>query len=262
MRNKLSKFFCPGILIFIFTIAANAQVPTNPLPEMQNLYKNLEFEGVIKVGRQFLRSNRSVPPSRLTDITELMALSFYQLGEIDSARAYFLSLLSIDPQHKLDPIQTSPKIIQFFNQLKENYQQSGEKPQIVTYRKYIFIKDPRPGAAWRSIILPGWGQFFKGQKKKAWIVGGVFTTLLVTSTISWIQENRFHDKYLSARQPTEIEKRYKTYNNWYKIRRVSTLLTVSSWIYAFVDALWSPVVLPEARLQKNGAILYSLQIHF
>jgi len=264
MQNKLKRIhylLIISIALGIFSFG-NTQEIANPLPEMQSLYRNLNFVEVINTGRQFLQSTKSVPPADLIAITELMALSFYQMGEIDSASTYFLSLLSIDPKHELDPIQTSPKIIQFYEQLKKEFLEREEKQAVPSYRKYIFLKDPRPAAAWRSAIFPGWGQIFKGQNKKGLVVGGMFSTLFTATVISWVQEKRFHDRYLAARQPADIENKYKLYNNWYKARRYLTVLTFSSWVYAFVDALWTPAILPQASMNRDGVMLYTFRISF
>jgi len=99
-------------------------------------------------------------------IHQYMAYSFYNLNELDSARVHFLTLLSLDNTTELDPISTSPKIIDFFDGIQQEFKQLGKNARLVPVKEYIFVKDARPAAAWRSLILPGWGQYYKNQHRR------------------------------------------------------------------------------------------------
>ena len=156
-----------------------------------------------------------------------------------TARIHFLSLLSIRPDFKLDPVNVSPKIISFFEQLK-NETRNPKTEQAIGYTKYVFLEDLRPGATLRSTLLPGWGQIYKHQKKRGYFIGGVFIASLTATGVSLYFEKDNHNKYLDSTTPAAIEKIYNTYNNWFKRRKLFTIATVSIWAIGILDALWAP----------------------
>lgn len=218
------------------------------------LYEALEFEKAIQSGQNLLKSNRKYNQDELATVHQYMALAFYNTGKIDSARSHFLTLLSIKPDFELDPISVSPKIISFFDQLKNETRASTEE-HAIGYTKYVFLEDLRPGATLRSALLPGWGQIYKHQKTRGYIIGGAFIASLAATGVSLYLENHNHNKYLDSTTPSAIQANYATYNNWYKRRKAFTIATVSVWAIAILDALWSPYQHPTLSVGKNDITL-------
>lgn len=244
MLNKTRIFLLFIAFVFLCQLSI-AQPPGNNALQVKILYEALEFGNSVNAGQQILNSNQQLNRQELTTIHQYMALSFYTLGEIDSARSHFLTLLSIDPAFELDPIKVSPKIITFFNQLKEETR-SQPAENAVGYTKYIFMEDLRPGATFRSIILPGWGQAYKHQKTRGYIFGGAFVASLAATGVSLYFEKDNRDKYLESTTPSGIEENYQTYNDWFKRRKLFTVTTVVIWAVAVLDALWAPY--PQAEI--------------
>jgi len=187
-----------------------------------------------------LAQRQSLSPEQLAKIHEQMALSFFSLGELDSSRSHFLSLLSLYPNWKLDPIYVSPKIIAFFENLKQESPSPQSVKTAVPYTRYVIVADPRVGATWRSLLLPGWGQWYKAQKKRAYLFGGVVGLTLLGTGISAFLESSAHQAYLNARDEQTIRQQYDRYNFWYKTRRTFTVFTLVGWTLNVVDALWTP----------------------
>jgi hypothetical protein len=177
-----------------------------------------------------------------------MALSFYNIGKLDSARSHFLTLLSIQPDFELDPINVSPKIISFFEQIKKEVK-SSQTENAIEYTKYVFLEDPRPAATFRSALIPGWGQMYKSQKKRGYIIGGAFIASLIATGASIYFEKDAHNKYLDSTTPNSIEENYNLYNGWFKKRKLFTITTISIWVVAVLDALWAPY--PQATLSVD-----------
>ena len=255
MSNNLRNLFILFISIFFVNISLAQLTDAN---QVRVLYETLEFDKAIDAGQDLLNSNARLDRGELLTIHQYMALSFYNLGKIDSARTHFLSLLSIDPAFELDPIKVSPKIIAFFNQLKQEIPSHAEDRDIA-HTKYIFVEDLRPGAAFRSIILPGWGQIYKHQKMRGYIIGGAFIASLAATGISLYLEKDNRDKYLGSTTLTDIEKNYQTYNDWFKRRKFFTVSTVCIWAAAVVDALFIPYPRAEISLD-NSNLSISLNI--
>ncbi len=230
-------------LIFLFFLFTQFSLKAQPLHsralQVQQLYESLQFEKAIDLSRQLLRTPQKFTKDDLLLIHQYAAYSFFNLGKPDSARKHFATILAMDPNYQLDPVTTSPKIIRYFNDLKQALKNRSVETRIA-YTQYIFVKDPRPAAAWRSAVLPGWGQWYKGQKKKAMWVGTAFGLNATFTVVAALLEKHYHQKYLDSNRPAAISKNYDTYNFWYKARKASLASLGVVWLVSFADALWAP----------------------
>jgi hypothetical protein len=220
------------------------QISTGPdqsadLTQLKYLYTEMRLEEAVAYGQILLGSSDYQVPAQLEYIHQYMAFSFFTLGQPDSARKHFLSLLTISPDKEFTLLETSPKIIDFFNRTKNDYQEINSKNQFISYPEYIFIQDRRPDAAWRSAILPGWGQHYKHQKSRAYVLGGGFIISGIVFGISAINEQKYKDAYLNSIAPEEISANYDRYNNWSKARRASLYTLAGIWLVSLADAIWS-----------------------
>ncbi len=252
-------FFLLAILIPIPISAQNASA--NAIQQLENAYRSLEFEKVIQEGRKLLHKSGTLSPHQLAKIHEQMALSFFSLGQLDSSRSHFLSVLSVDPNWKLDPIYVSPKIIAFFEQLKRQ-RSSPSLIKPIPYIKYVVVRDLRVEAAWRSLILPGWGQWYKSQKKRAYILGGAVGISLVGTAIAAYLEQTAHQDYLNAREESIILQKYDRYNFWYKTRRTLTALTAITWTINVADAFLKPAGITSRVTVTPSLSQLRLSVHF
>ena len=239
----------------------NAQTALSPVVQpLDELYTSLQFEATIQEGKRILENQAQLSARELVLVHQYIGLSYYSLGKLDSARSHFYSLLSIDPNWKMDPVKISPKIIAFFEQLKAERAAPPSTLKIVPYTHYVFVPDIRLKAGWRSALLPGWGQLLKKQKKKALVIGAVFYPSLLAAVVSAFQERKAHRSYLHSQTLADIQSTYKTYNTWHRRRLFFVQVTAATWILAVVDALWMPY--PSLNVQANStsfAIRYSLR---
>lgn len=249
-------------LFCLTTIRLTAQTNTADIMQLKFYYDSFEFDKVISAGNTALKSGRQLTPDELEFLHQYMALSFYNTAQLDSARAHFLSLLSLDPNRELDPVNISPKIIDFFNEIKKDYQALAASSPQTAFTKYVFVEDPRPGAAWRSAVIPGWGQFYKRQKTKGYILGGAFWGSLIATGVAWLQEDQARQDYLNSSTSTDIENNYSTYNNWYKTRRTLMITTAVLWAVTVGDAMWSPYAKPFLAVQPDGGVVFAIQVQF
>lgn len=260
MLNKY-RFLLISILLVLQTNLIAGSAPEQAF-RVRQLYESLQFEQAVALGRSLLKSDHVFNREELLTIHQYSGYAFFNLGQIDSARAHFLSLLTIDSGYRLDPVNTSPKIIRFYNKIKKAYLQKRVKESNPAYVKYVFVEDPRPAAGWRSAILPGWGQYYKKQLQRGRIYGVAFVTAGVAALTGFALEKYYHQKYLDSKIPAKINDNYDKYNFWYKTRRVSLYLTAIVWGASIADALWGPY--EKAKLSasfQNGTTL-SLQINF
>ena len=232
--------------------------------QIKFLYEELRYEEAIQSGEKMMREGRLYTPQSLELVHQFMALSYYNLGRTDSAKVHFLSLLSINPDKELNPIDTSPKIIEFFKKLKEEQRSSISSGQTTAaYRQYIFPEDRRPSAAWRSALVPGWGQYYKDQKKRGYLLGGLFAGSAISTITSAFLEEKYKTNYRESTDPQIIKEQYDLYNQWSKTRRISLYTSIALWAISFTDALWSPYVELSIADQtpENVSLSISFPIH-
>ena len=231
------------ILLSLFFIIASvaSQESKISVTQIEEAYNNINFERAISLSTLALEKDDGYSPFELVEIYKFRAFAFFNIGNEKESASSFLSALSINPILELDEISVSPKIISFFNSLKVKNENPviNETNSIET--RYLLVEDPRPNSALRSIFLPGWGQYYKGEENKAYIVFSAFAVNSAALVISLIKEKSSHDDYLNSRESNEIKSKYNTYNTWYKTRQILTYSEIIIWTYAFADALWSPV---------------------
>ncbi|MCA9731868.1 MAG: hypothetical protein H6696_11745 [Deferribacteres bacterium] len=254
MLNKFQSL----IIVLFFANALVAQTDNYTIFQVRYLYDEAEFEKATAQGQQLLQKDHTLNPEQLLTIHRYMALSYFSLGQMDSARVHFFSVLSIDTKFSLDPIDTSPKIINFFKEVKSQYQDviTKDESTVLAYPKYIFLPDIRPKAAAHSLFVPGWGQIMKKQKRKAYILGGSFFVTALSAGGTYILERKRHDAYLDETKTSKIPSLYDSYNNTSKTRHVLQYTALSIWAASLLDALFTKY---EPRLDvQNQAIVLGL----
>jgi len=131
------------------------------------------------------------------------------------------------------------------------------KPWIVRIRDIAPIKGLRNRkAAIRSLVIPGWGQKYKGRSGKWWRISYGLT--IIGAISSHIIYDWQYDKYLEARSIEELEDAYDIANWSHKIRNVLLVaipaIAISSAIHAYSSE--------DAKLREeiHTGIKYDLNI--
>ncbi len=183
-------------------------------------------------------------PRHLAEIHALRAL-IYDLNGAEVEAANHLALAAgLDPALELDPLFFSPKMQNMFNELKSRSPINGilpdtagaDSPQI----RYLPLPDPRVAAAWRSLLLPGWGQFYKGQKRRGTLISSVTAMLAASTLATHLLRQRAEQQYLEARTLQDIRARYDTFNRYHRWRNNLAVATGVTWLASFLDALFYP----------------------
>lgn len=264
-------------LVMFFVVSSLATLyAQNPaeqtLERLQLHYSALDFTQVISLGDSLLNSGIVLPPEEGIVLHEILALAAYNLGDFDLARGHFLSVLSLNPRFQPDPGEVSPKIIRFFEEVKAATTATTEpkseksRPVILpegNYIRYLQAPDRRPAAAFRSLIVPGWGQLYKGHTRRGWILGTAFWGSLAGTAIAAIVENSAESDYVNAVSPADITSKYQRYDSWYKARRNLSLIALSVWLANVADANWSPYVETQSSGRDDlGAVSVGLSVRF
>jgi hypothetical protein len=145
----------------------------------------------------------------------------------------------------------------FRNELYSNKEFQIKKAQIQTISATKIEKTvlkTKWGALLRSVLLPGWGQYYKGQFTKAYIYWGIDVFLVGLGTFFVIDSQNKKDKYEGLKAGSEFDKHY---NAWVDAYDRSIYLAVGAgifYIFNMFDALfWGKIqTLPnKSSLSRN-----------
>lgn len=256
----------------IFTLLllslANAQTNDAWFKAMQSAFEGADFEEAIHHGKQLLQKD-DIPGLQREEVYRTLGVSYFHRTSLDSSRYYFIRLLSLKQSAALDPIKTSPKIIQYFEGIRQEYieirrleiqTERPEKP--ATQAAPVKLNDIRPSAGLSSLLIPGLGQWKKGHKARSVISAVGFISLLGTTAITWNSESDARDAYLNAKTFPEINNLYDEYNTLQKRRKSLLVATGIIWGLSVVDAFWSPYAIPEVESDQYGNFKAGIRMRF
>ena len=246
MKRKLLSLFILSILI---CANINAQNKSNPLGTLKQKFENFNYAATISLADSILRYNATLKDSMLIEIYRMKGISEFALQEDQAAMKSFLSILKINNDYQLDSAKTSPKIISFYNGIRQNYLlEYHQRKERVSAEDSLYADKIRKlseknmtnlkNAMMRSFLLPGLGHIYLGQTGK-----GLVLTTLSTVSISGmiyfiIDSNKKEDDYLNATNPQAIANNFDTYNSSYKLRNAFIISSVVIWLYSQIDLLF------------------------
>ncbi len=108
-----------GIFIFLnlFILIANLILASDNLKQGIEAYNQGKFNEAIRLINQAFKDNLTTDEKK--EANKYIALSQIALGNMNAARDTFTELLLLDPNYKLEEDEVSPKVYQFFLQVKE-----------------------------------------------------------------------------------------------------------------------------------------------
>jgi hypothetical protein len=170
----------------------------------------------------------------------LLGFVYVARDQTDFAYREFFRVVGINPAYELDPVTTSPKILSVFREAKRDYMD-----QVMSQPKVFRMPqaDVRLAASARSLVLPGWGQFYKEQRIKGAVFGAAQFLSLAALAVLQAEVNRRHDDYLGIKDPTNplIEDRYQEYRRAYRARNAVGYFALGVYLLNYLDALYTPV---------------------
>lgn len=212
--------------------------PQTRIAEIQAAYQQLDYKTAKEKALAALADYEAFTPAQLTEIHTLLALVYFSENEPEAARLQFEAALSLTPSLTLDPLLVSPKIRDFFAQVKEGWGQrqpaADERPAVI---RYIQVEDRRTAAAIRSFLLPGWGQHYKGETAKGWLFTSLWGAALTGTVVAHLQRRQAQHTYETENDPDRIRDRYASFNAWHKARNNLALATAGIWLLSYLDAL-------------------------
>ena len=244
------------LLALLLAASAAAQPGTNPadlLVAMEAAVARFDYETAEDRAREALARFDALSPDQLVTVHSTLGILLHAKDEPVEARRQFEAALSIDPALTLDPVLVSPKTVEFFDEVRTTMATdatNGTAPEL----RYVLVEDRRTGAAFRSLIVPGWGQLYKGDRIRA-VAFAAAAGAVTTATV--VADRRRADaraEYIALRgTPAEIDAAYEHYNRRYQLSSALARGAAVVWGAAMLDALLTGGPEPVQRLSITPA---------
>lgn len=115
-QSKLKSFLVFTFILFLsiyFLVESGGQ-----LLKLQNHFQNCEYQKAIDLADKIL-NEKNLDKSDQTEILIIKGISEFSSNQFTEAENTFNQLLSIDKNLSLESRSVSPKIVDFFNNLKK-----------------------------------------------------------------------------------------------------------------------------------------------
>lgn len=240
------------LLVGLWYPAAAAQPAADAeraVAAVEAAYEALDYAQAEALARQALARPAAFTPRQLVRLHTTLALLLFTRNDALAAGEQFRAALSLDPNLTLDPVLVSPVTLAFFDDTKAAFlreRTGADRPGPTVH--YVVVRDSRPDAALRSVVLPGWGQRHRGATARGWVLTGTWAALLGGGVAAHLERGRQRDAYLGETDPDLVEARYRTYNAWHKTRGALLAGAGAVWAVAVIDALASGAPEAPARL--------------
>lgn len=276
------KIWITCTLLFLFSINIFCQINGDSLKILKKQFESFEYQKVINRANRLLAGKDTISKANLKEIYRMKGISHFSINQDDSARYSFRQILKIDSTYNLDSSKTSPKIVAFFNDIKNNFLKElieirklaaarTDTVYVPQYVRNINSEENLKKSIALSVIFPGLGHLNRGYTAKGWI----FTTLTAAtlgSTIYFIYDtNKRHREYKNQTETSSILSKYIGYNSAFKKRNISIIALAAVWLYTQIDLLFisndtheelQTVSIPQMNYDNLRGIQLSYQFSF
>lgn len=273
------------LLIFIWFISIITLLPQDNKEAIQELtqkFRDFEYQQVVEDAGELLNEKEKFSNPEGIEIYRMKGISHYALLDDSEARLSFIEILKIDTSYTLDPSYTSPKIITFFSDVKNEYLASieGKEKEIVitkydtvyvpvTYRDTISEYNLKQ-ALIRSVFIPGTGHLYLQSNLKSWLLTFLSAASIGSGIYFIIDANEKEKIYLQERNANEVGEKYNDYNFSYRMRNLAFISFAALWIYSQLDLLFfiekdQPGIysyLPKVFINPGEGILLNYRLEF
>jgi len=229
-------------IFILLTAGAVSAAAGRDLAQLEQRLRRFDYNGVIALAGDFLARTDSLSAQQVNEIYRLKAMAHYSLLEMNEALGCFMHILKRDPDYRLDPLKTSPKIIRFFEQIRSQCRPQPPPAPVTVLRTdtvRILTDEVKPfkGAVARSLLLPGWGHCALGNRTLGRWLGAISAATLTATLYSIIDCQNQENRYLRQTELDRIRESYNSYNRAYKRRNALIAGYALIWLYAQTDLL-------------------------
>jgi hypothetical protein len=240
--RRLLRLLLICLLMCLLAGLAPAQTSVDStLRHVESLYSAGAYAQAELEARRVLESDL-LSDSVWISAEQWVAFSLVAQGKTALAKEHFLGILRRQPSHELDPILTSPKILAVFNDARATF--LAQRAQEVDSSLIREASVPT-GVTFRTIVFPGWEQWYHGRTPIGPIfVGAGVATLGSGIALAFLRKSA-HKDYLAATAPDDIEAKYNTYNRYAKAESYCFAAFAVVYLLSEIDVIMhnSPVTL-------------------
>ena len=240
--------------LLVWSVApAWGQVDHAPrLDAIWEAYQQFEYAAARELAKTALDAYNN--PEDLAEVHVILGLISFSENRALEANLQFREALRLNRNVELDPLLVSPKILDFFEEVRAGLAQAGqeEPPDPGVVPRYVLVPDRRVEGTLRSMVLPGWGQLYKGERTKGFVLLGAWGFMVAGSVTAHVLRRQARNTYLDAGTPEEALDRYDTFNERHKARNALLLGAAGVWFISYVDAL-----ITDNRPRERRSLLLS-----
>lgn len=230
-----------NLLTILFFLSINLLAQQSEVDKLRQHFESFEYQDVIDSAARLVQSG-TLSNALLTEVYEMLAISYYSLGDEASAKINFEQLIKLNKNYSPDPSKISPKVVGFFNDVKSamaaQQENNPAKDSLSAGNNLSFKPDiDYRGAFLKNMVLPGWGQISSSQTIKGAVMSGVSLALIGGMTAYIIDTNNKQKDYLNETDKTLIQFKYDAYNSAYKTRNLFIISYIAVWLYSQIDLL-------------------------
>lgn len=222
----------------VLPVSAFGQVST-VLAHARNAYEDFDFARARSILIGLVADPADATTSELAQAHLLLGVLDYTEQKPADARTHFVSALQLQPDIRPDAATVSPKIVEFFDDLIDQSAEPADRADEPEVR-YVTLVDDRPGAALRSMLLPGWGQLHKGDRTKGIVLGSAWIAAAGATVFMHASRARARDAYLDETDPDLVTEKYDVFNRRHRARNALAISAAAIWLASYVDALATP----------------------
>ncbi len=221
------------------------------LRQVDSLYTAGSYSQAELEARRFLE-NDLLSDSLRVAAEQWVAFSLVAQEKSALAKEHFLAILRLRPSHELDPVLTSPKILAVFNDARATYlamrAQEASGSSVPADR-------PVEGITFRTIVFPGWDQWYHGRTPVGPLLVGAGVATLGSGIVLAFMRKSAHQDYLAATAPEDIDSKYNTYNRYAKAEGYCFAAFAAIYLLSEIDVFLhdSPVAFSPAPMGSTVA---------
>lgn len=245
-------------LLLIFVPLAAFAGPDGDLRKAKDYFEYGEYEKAREIAEALLTANVLAQDEQLIDANRIAGLAWFYGNKPDRlphAERYFLQLLSIEPEYRLDPFFTPPSALQFFEEVKQAHEaqlapireqrrvaKEARRAEEQARRRFLADQQRQTRSDFGEkveirekhnlalVFLPfGAGQFQNGDKAAGITLGAVQVLAGITSVASFVAIENMRSGGFTASE-TELARNLDT------MKWVSAALFYGAWAYSVGDA--------------------------
>lgn len=207
-------------LLFSLNENSYSQDISSEIQLLENDLRDFNYQKVLNKGR-FLLSESDITQKDSLKIYEYILNAAYSLNDTLTAKNIAEKIVKCSYNFNPDPRITSPKIIRFFNSVKEKMVQplTGKKiPGSNEQTSNPISFEPLPSKyLLTSLFFPGSSHLLKGHKK-GYYFASISSVLIGGIVYSSIKTVNAREDYMQAKTGTNFDQLYDKYNSAYNIR--------------------------------------------